>query len=415
MSVDLDLIVVGAGLAGLWTAIRYLEARPAARVVVLEASERVGGRVATHREAVPGKGRYQWEAGAGRIPVHHRRVVGLIKKYGLTFRPWGPSHLAGFKELVDIYLRPLESLGSRVLGQRTLSEVMRQVYGPESTALARRFPYWAEFETLRADCALDALLRGALAPGVIYGGCAEGLSELVERMAADIVQRGGEIRKGVAVRAIVSVKGKAKGIDVSTKGGTLRASRVVVAIPADVMRRVGGIRSLGFLRRLGSEPLMRVYAVFPTRKDLGGAWFTAKDRRVVADGVRFFIPMDAERGLAMISYTEGRDTRRWLRMEEMERTRAILGELRALFPDREVPEPLLVRYHLWPAGCTYWLPGDYDVHDVARQALQPMPGVPLYVCGESVAVEQAWMESALESAEGAIHRLLGGGLVTKGA
>lgn len=408
---DADLIVIGAGLAGLWTAVRYLEERPAARVVVLEASDRVGGRVATHREAVPGKGRYQWEAGAGRIPVHHRRVVGLIKKYGLTFRPWGPSPLAGFKELVDVYLRPLESLGRRVLGQRTLSEVMRRVYGPQSTALARRFPYWAEFETLRADCALDALLRGALAPGVIYGGCVEGLSALVERMAADVVQRGGEIRRGVPVRAVVSVTSKrqaekGKSIEVSTKGGTLRAPRVVMAIPADAMRSVGGIKSLGFLRRLGSEPLMRVYAVFPTRKERGGAWFTAEDRRVVADGVRFFIPMDAERGLAMISYTEGRDTRRWLRMGETERTRAILTELRALFPDREVPEPLLVRYHLWPAGCTYWLPGDYDVRAVARQALQPMPDVPLYVCGESVAVEQAWMESALESAE-AVARLMG--------
>jgi glycine/D-amino acid oxidase-like deaminating enzyme len=239
----------------------------------------------------------------------------------------------------------------------------------------------------------------------------EGLSALVERMAADVVQRGGEIRRGVPVRAVVSVTSKrqaekGKSIEVSTKGGTLRAPRVVMAIPADAMRSVGGIKSLGFLRRLGSEPLMRVYAVFPTRKERGGAWFTAEDRRVVADGVRFFIPMDAERGLAMISYTEGRDTRRWLRMGETERTRAILTELRALFPDREVPEPLLVRYHLWPAGCTYWLPGDYDVRAVARQALQPMPDVPLYVCGESVAVEQAWMESALESAE-AVARLMG--------
>jgi protoporphyrinogen oxidase len=381
-----DLIVVGAGLAGLWAAVHALEDAPSARVVVLEASDRVGGRVATHWEAVPGKGRYQWEAGAGRIPVHHRRVIGLIKKYGLTFRRWGPSPLPGFSELVDVYLRPLEALGTRLLGRRTLSEVMREVYGAKAIALARRFPYWAEFETLRADCALEALLRGALAPGVIYGGCVEGLSVLVERMAADVRERG-EIRMDTAVLGVYPLQ---EGVEVETASGVLRGKRVVVAIPAHAMRRVEGLKGLGFLRRLGSEPLMRVYAVFPTHG--GGAWFSAEDRRVVADGVRFFIPMDAKRGLAMISYTEGRDTRRWMRMEEAERTRAILAELRELF-DREIPDPLVVRYHYWEHGCTYWLPGDYDVRAVQKEARHPLPG--LYVCGESVALEQAWMEGAV--------------------
>lgn len=403
---EYDLVVVGAGLAGLWTAIRYLETHPTHRVCIMEREKgRVGGRVLTHYESVPGPGHgmYQWEAGAGRIPDKHHRVIRMIRRYGLTYEKWGTSPLEGFSDVVNVYLAPLESLGSRVLGQLTLGQVLEKVYGRKRAQWSRMFPYWAEFQTLRADRALEALLRGALSPGTVYGWCVEGLSELVKRMSEDVVKRGGVIRQGtlLAVEWVKGAVGEVGAVRADT--GTVFGHRVVVAIPATAMRHVKGLKSLEVLRHLRSEPLIRVYAVFPIHG--GASWFTSKDRRVVDGPIRFFIPMNAERGLAMISYTEGADARYWLRLTEGERTRAIMTEIRQLFPDRVIPDPLRVRYHVWSAGCTYWTPGKYDVVKASETSLQPFPGRPLYLCGESFALEQAWMESALEQADRVLARM----------
>ena len=46
---EADFVVVGAGYAGLTAALRLTQAKPAASVIVLEARDRVGGRVWTQR------------------------------------------------------------------------------------------------------------------------------------------------------------------------------------------------------------------------------------------------------------------------------------------------------------------------------------------------------------------------------
>ena len=75
-----SVIVAGAGLAGL-TAARALEARGAA-VTVVEARNRVGGRVWTMRDQFAG--RQHAEAGADLIEEEQEHVLALAKALGLT-------------------------------------------------------------------------------------------------------------------------------------------------------------------------------------------------------------------------------------------------------------------------------------------------------------------------------------------
>ena len=73
-----------------------------------------------------------------------------------------------------------------------------------------------------------------------------------------------------------------------------------------------------------------------------------------------------------------------------------MKDLRELFPEREIPDPVLFDYYAWPDGVTYWLPGNYDPAKVSREALHPFETI--YVCGESFSMRQGWMEGALEHA-----------------
>jgi monoamine oxidase len=74
------VVVVGAGLAGLTCARRLQQL--GFRVTVLEARDRVGGRVLTFREF--DGGRYA-EAGAEFVAVHHQRVLDLLRRLRIGF------------------------------------------------------------------------------------------------------------------------------------------------------------------------------------------------------------------------------------------------------------------------------------------------------------------------------------------
>jgi hypothetical protein len=449
-----DLIVAGAGIAGLHVATSYLKKHPTHSVLVVERNRTVGGRVSTHHETL-NKTTYQLEAGAGRIPLSHTRVIRLIHQYGLTFQPWHPPKalVDPFPDLAAAYLPPLLRLPPAVLATNTLDTLLQRVYGKDvAESFIIQFPYWAEMRTLRADVALEAFLQGPLGEqskgtegpqgreakgsrpaGPRWGGCAEGLSALTDRMGEDVIQRGGAIRLRtslVEVQWDEKKKGDPIQVCVQQKdqkeGEWLVCKKLVVALDAESLRHVKGLGSnLPVLRHLKMEPLLRVYAVFGLvpPKPQGGdeslfgpqkggqkPWFTGMAKVVVPTPIRFFIPMDESKGVAMISYTEGRDAEHWMRIRDNRaREKALMRELRRTFPDKEIPDPLAIFFYGWEQGCTYWTPSSspYDVEEASAASVQPFPGVPLYLCGESFAVQQSWMESALVQAERVLGRMGG--------
>ncbi len=79
---DADVIIVGAGLAGLNSAL--LLEQQGVDVLVLEASERVGGRVYTHRD-----GSSHVDTGGSELSVKsYARVLDMMQRLDIATRPW---------------------------------------------------------------------------------------------------------------------------------------------------------------------------------------------------------------------------------------------------------------------------------------------------------------------------------------
>lgn len=411
----IPLVIVGAGLAGLTVAEGLVSAGHyrAADIVVLERYPAIGGRVVTNREP------YQYEIGAGRIHASHRRVHALIRRFRLHTYPiaaalaWrgvdgsaveGPESEGGFKDIRGTLVRALERLSPAVLATHTVAELVCPTWRP----LLARFPYWAETHMLRADLALEAFRPdGEMGTYEGYVGVVEGLDAITAHLGKRVAALGVDVRTRHRVADVKrrGSRGSHGGFDIVGDFGKkaearpfhIRADKVIIATCRCSLGTFSVLKGRPLLRQLQTSPLMRIYAAYPPDRDTGKVWFHDLPKTVTDSPLRFVIPIDPRKGLIMISYTDGpEDTGFWRNLEGAALEKALAREVKRVFGIK-VPPATYLKKHDWPSGCTYWTPGRYDVSEAIAAAMFPREGV--FVVGESVAKNQAWMESALESAE----------------
>jgi monoamine oxidase len=403
---DFDLIIVGAGIAGLWSGIQALrKGKKHLRVLILEKYKYIGGRIVTHYK----KGN-QWEIGAGRIHISHTRVRGLMKKFGLTWVPmsdesaWRDSDKRIqepdiFEELAHIYISPLMFLPEKELRSKTIYECLINVHGKEKTEeLLKRFPYYSEVRTIRADLGLKSFQEEMSGWGG-FGGCREGLTAIIRELTAEFEALGGRIfYKDPAV----DVRKKRDCIEVVLDDDKiLTCKSCLLATHRDAIASMPSLKSWPLLDLVKMDPLLRMYAVFPVHS--GKSWFSDIPKTITDEHLRFIIPVNPSKGVLMISYTDGKDAQYWIdRVKKRGREavqREVLEEIRKLFPEKRVPDPKEFHMYPWHSGCTFWLPGVYDPVEESKRA-HVIDEEGIFCCGESFSLRQAWMEGALEHAEG---------------
>jgi monoamine oxidase len=409
------IVIVGAGIAGLTVAEGLVKRRlvPASRILVLERYPNVGGRVVTNRDP------FQYEIGAGRINKGHKRVLGLVKRFGLHTYPidggmaWrGLDGSAGDLDLVWKPLRTaivehLKGQSRATLATHTVSELLPRSWHPYLIA----FPYWAEVHMLRADLALEAFEAdpvsksgGEMAEWSDYVGVREGLDAITSKLAEAVEARGVEIRTRHRIQDIRHLP-KNGGFEIvgdfgkkaEAKPFAIQADQVIIATCRCSLSQFSVLKKAPLLRQLQTSPLLRIYAAYPPQGHGKPVWFQDIPKTVTDSPLRFVIPIDPAKGLIMISYTDGpTDTGHWRDLEGKALEAALAKEVKRLW-GIQVPPATYLQKHDWPAGCTYWVPGRYDVEAAIKAAMNPAEN--LFVVGESVARHQAWIESALESAE----------------
>ncbi|MEZ0340670.1 flavin monoamine oxidase family protein [Mycobacterium sp. pV006] len=399
---NLRVIVVGAGLAGLTAAAELTQS--GADVVVLEARDRVGGRVHGLRVA----GQAVGDAGAAYLGTRHTELLRLVGRYGMSLTSTAMRGDSTFL-IADEHTRtpsrvpPLDPIALGELFD-VLEELVEQVRpeAPWQTAGADRLdrlsaarwltdtvgrPDAATFfplflgEMMAADPSAISVLHMAFylrsGGGIRYLNAFEGGAQhwrieggahrICEAMAAGL---GDRVRLQEPVRAIdQDVDGVSVHCVSDTDGSwsVHRADRVVVAIPPQLAQRIDFRPRLQFPRattatgrgcavkvHLGySAPLWRDHGLSGWSVSTGGPLLSTVDDS----------PPDESAGI-LTGFVTGAAATEFSRLSTADKKTAALSHAHRLFPLLPVPAQCTVTDWLtekYSRGCYAALfgPGDW--------------------------------------------------------
>lgn len=424
----LDVVVIGAGAAGLAAAAEL--ARAGVRVAVVEARERIGGRVWTRRDAAG----LALDMGAawihGATPANP--VAALAQRFGAATLPSNYANLLIYDAAGRIDERRHATLDARLdaalaaaaaeRAARTrdgrpdiaLQAAIEPIAGALNPSARRELDYAlntiVEHE-FGADTAQLSLLHYDAGFGAFPGGdvlFADGYGQIIAGLAEGLA-----IHLGAVVQLVAHSAG---GVRVQTSRGELHAARAVVTLPLGVLQ-AGTVRfepelpaaRLAATGRLGSGVLNKLYLRFPRRfwaREYELLGYVGERRGAWAEWLNLAAYVDQPVLLGLNAGSYGRAL-------EARDDRAIVAEalatLRAMYGDA-VPEPTGYTLTRWASDP--FARGSYSFVAVGagpadHAALAAPQGDRLFFAGEHTSAEHpSTVHGAILSGRRAAAQLL---------
>jgi oxygen-dependent protoporphyrinogen oxidase len=425
------LVVVGAGITGLAAAFEWHRRRPDDEIVVLEAGDRIGGKL--HRVELAG---YWYDTGPEAVLARVPEAVALVEALGLADRLVAPATTQASVVLLD-GRHPLPA--GTVLGVPATADGLEGLLSPAGVARVRAEAALPPL-TLDGDVSVGALLRERLGDevvdrlvepllGGVYAGRADELSltATMPALAAELPAAGSVLAAAAAARdAGARSRGDADGPVFATVRdgiGSLPAALVEASgahvrlrTPAHGLRRTGAgfelsvgpaaapelltadvvlvtapaqkaARLLGQLAPDAVEPLqgipyasMAVVAMaFPAQDVDAGSGLLVPPvagrlvKGVTVSSAKWPHLAGGEAVLVRSSVGRFRDEAQLQRSDD-DLTAAVVADVAELL-GLSRPEPLETRLVRWGGGLPQYLVGHQGRVDAIRAAVSEVPGL----------------------------------------
>ena len=451
-----DYVIVGAGISGLYTAFELCKKYPSAKLCILEATNYIGGRL--HSIKYDG---LIMDGGGARFNTEQHRIISLIKELGLwdkvipisgetTYIPINdlPKTDASielknkFPTIDDFILFMKNYIKDKKLKRDTLInatildfavEHFSKEYPKIKQHLTNIYPYYSELGVLNAVEGIN-LFSNEFSDKTKYYILNGGLEQLTETIYNKLLELKKtnkcnidiyketpvfEIQGGLSV-----VSNSQIGYDITAEYQGIEkqfiANKLILTIPKNkllqikmTMQSVKNDKSNDRIGKLfkninsvQNEPLYRIYARYPLDKKTHKVWFADLGKISTNLPIKYIIPVNYEKGVIMISYTDSKFAKYWLKqVSEGTFEDTLNKQLKLLFPDIDIPKAKWFKHCPWISGAGYWKKG-YDRKNIMPQMTEALGHHKnMYICGENYSSHQAWVEGALETSEMVLDKL----------
>lgn len=406
-----DLVVVGGGISGLYSIIRFIEEtsnkifKTKPKILLLESSDKLGGRLQTYYDKDK---RVQYETGGSRFHSKHVLLNRLIDRYHLERVETGIANKVTCDNqdkhhLIQKFIRrPKDELIHQTFGEyiaTNYSEENRKIF---QTA----FGYDAEFNYLNAYDGIKMFQRD-FSPKVSYSVLKHGYTSLIQSLRDEIISKNVEIHLHEDVVDIEMMDSTFKII--SNKNQYI-SEYLFVTIPLYSLLKIPFIKSLSHNEWLDSvQPvsLHRIYGQFTKKSRM------RLDRTTTHLPIRQYIPFSKETRLAMVSYSDTTSADYW---NNIRKKYGIAGLKKELEDELSTLDKTCgnkggniklawVKSYYWENGVHVWKKG-FDSSIMSKKALQPISNnKKFFIMGESFSKHQGWVEGALETVENGLKMI----------
>jgi len=450
-----DLIVVGGGIAGLYTIYKYLEIikeknklikskkdKIQPRILLIESTSRLGGRIHTvYKENKDLNDKSQskkpliYEAGGARFSKSHKLLFELIKEFKLENKLYPLTSEKVFissdnptkeikitnqldKILQEILTRIEEKqkqnpklFTEEYLLSKTFHQIANEISPKLINDFTQFYPYYSEIYVMNARDAIISLKRDFMS-NIQYYVLSGGIEIIIEKLV-EIIKPKIDIILDTTLTDFkidtidydsnicynVLTKNKNK----NNNNKNFKTSKLVLAIPSknllelpfiqkEKLKRFSNVSLKLLVKMVSPQPLFRIYAKYKT------PWLS---HQVITDSpLKFIIPCD-NTGLIMISYTDGLYTKFWLKLYQQSQKKlleVLNKKVKELFPNIEIPEiEWLDANPYWESGAHYWIPRktNIDATQLENEIRHPLNN--LWIVGEAFSNHQAWIEGSLDT------------------
>lgn len=402
MSVDVDIIIIGAGMAGLYTAYQLALYPSNLSFRLLESEDRVGGRA--YNTTFDGT-RIAPGAGIGRA-AKDWRLARLMTDVGMEVKefPFKPNYSKPHVDILRLlaYLRQVyESLPSP-RPRISFATFGKKILG---RALFHEFVYSTGYTDYLREDVSDVLYHYGMDDNACcWQGFGVDWTELANRMVRVIGRR--RIQLGVSVQEIRPIKHRWELLGSDTNSENLRVwrcKRVVIATAIPTIRAL--LPSLSSVySQIQGQPFMRAYA--KVDEESSAKLKKVVPRYTVVPGpLQKLIPIDAKKGIYMIAYNDNKNAQ-WVHahLHDKELIEHVMEQSLNL-PSQSIEIESTAGY-FWPVGTHFYLPlrGFSTRQEFVHTAQRPYPNV--WVVGEAVSMNQGWVEGALQSVDEVISEIV---------
>ena len=374
-----DIVIIGAGISGLYSAYLLRQKYPDKKVVLFEKNTSIGGRADTflfHGKQVP-KG-----AGVGR-KRKDKNLQKVLKELKIPTKEFmALNHTPMEIKEMWTFLVNHYATSSSEKQNRTFGEYAKSLLGIEKYKQFVEKSGFSDYE--QADVYETLFYYGMDDNLQRWKGILIPWKLLITKLAEGL-----NIHKG---EEVVSFSRITETFLVKTNKKEYHCNQVILATTISTVRKL--LPNHSIYREIMAQPFLRIYATFAKNDGL------PKSTTVVGGLIQKMIPMDVEKGLYMIVYNDNRasiilETKTKNTISNREYFSRLV-ETSLQLPEHTLEITDMVSF-FWSEGTHYYKPlkGDLTREQFLHKIQFPETNV--FVVGEAVSRKQGWTEGALES------------------